>query len=118
LGSRSKLLGWICPPSYLIRVLALAGILAMTATAQRSAPRSERRDRAQAQRDRTKAPARSASGREFHRLHPCPSTGNPTGACPGYVADHIVLLKRGGADTPSNMQWQSVADAKAKDRVE
>jgi hypothetical protein len=30
----------------------------------------------------------------------------------------IVPLKRGGLDRPSNMQWQTVADAKAKDRVE
>jgi hypothetical protein len=39
-------------------------------------------------------------------------------AYPGYVVDHIVPLKRGGADAPSNMQWQSIADAKAKNRVE
>jgi hypothetical protein len=27
--------------------------------------------------------------REFQREHPCPSTGKTTGACPGYVRDHI-----------------------------
>jgi hypothetical protein len=27
-------------------------------------------------------------------------------------------LWRGGADDPSNMQWQSSGEAKAKDRVE
>ena len=37
---------------------------------------------------------------------------------PGYVVDHIKPLACGGADAPSNMQWQSVADAKAKDKVE
>jgi len=37
---------------------------------------------------------------------------------PGYVVDHIVALKRGGADAPSNMQWQTVEEAKAKDRWE
>ena len=35
-----------------------------------------------------------------------------------YVVDHIVPLKRGGADTPANMQWQTEAAAKAKDKWE
>jgi hypothetical protein len=34
------------------------------------------------------------------------------------VIDHIVPLKRGGADVPGNMQWQTVQAAKAKDKVE
>src|SRR6266404_5706098 len=29
---------------------------------------------------------------EFQRQHPCPSTGRTTGACPGYVKDHVVPL--------------------------
>jgi len=37
---------------------------------------------------------------------------------PGHVVDHIIPLKRGGLDEPNNMQWQTVTDAKAKDRVE
>jgi hypothetical protein len=60
----------------------------------------------------------SAARRVFGRLNSCPSTGATAGACPGYVIDHIVPLKRGGADAPENMQWQTVQDAKAKDRVE
>jgi hypothetical protein len=36
----------------------------------------------------------------------------------GYVVDHIKPLACGGADAPSNMQWQSVTAAKAKDKVE
>jgi hypothetical protein len=100
-----------------IRILVLAAILTTTAAAQRSVPRIDRRDQAQAQRHTTKPPARNLAARlEFQRLHPCPSKGKPTGSCPGYVVDHIVPLKRGGADAPSNMQWQSAAEA--KDRIE
>lgn len=55
---------------------------------------------------------------EFKRTHLCPSTNQPRGACPGYIVDHIIAIKRGGADSPSNMQWQTVEDAKAKDRWE
>ena len=60
----------------------------------------------------------SAARAAFERDNPCPSTGEPRGACPGYVVDHIIPLKRGGADLPSNMQWQTLEDAKAKDRIE
>jgi hypothetical protein len=44
-------------------------------------------------------------------------TGYPSGR-PGYVIDHVVPLACGGADAPSNMQWQTVEAGKAKDRVE
>ena len=44
-------------------------------------------------------------------------TGFPRGR-PGYVIDHIVALACGGIDAPSNMQWQTVANAKAKDKIE
>ncbi len=54
----------------------------------------------------------------FMRRHPCPATGRSKGPCPGYVIDHIVPLKRGGADAPENMQWQTKAQAKVKDRTE
>jgi hypothetical protein len=55
---------------------------------------------------------------EFQRLNPCPSTGKTYGACPGWIKDHIVALCKGGADAVWNMQWQTVAEAKAKDKWE
>lgn len=62
---------------------------------------------------------RSASAKtEFKRQNPCPATGSPKGKCPGYVIDHIIALKRGGADSPDNMQWQTTEEAKAKDKWE
>jgi hypothetical protein len=37
---------------------------------------------------------------------------------PGYIIDHVIPLKRGGCDCPSNMQWQTKAAAEAKDKWE
>lgn len=54
----------------------------------------------------------------FQREHPCPSTGRHRGSCPGYVIDHVNPLCAGGPDRRDNMQWQTVADAKVKDRGE
>jgi hypothetical protein len=54
----------------------------------------------------------------FQRAHPCPATGKPTGACPGFDRDRIIALCRGGPDSAANMQWQTIAEAKAKDRWE
>lgn len=79
---------------------ALALTLGLVATSAHALPRS---------------PAVKA---EFQRQHPCPSTGKRTGACPGWVKDHVVPLCAGGADHPSNMQWQTVAEARTKDREE
>jgi hypothetical protein len=64
---------------------------------------------------------RDANGRidrdEAAKRHFMRDTGYPTGR-PGYVVDHIKLLACGGADAPSNMQWQTIEAAKAKDRIE
>lgn len=38
--------------------------------------------------------------------------------CKGYVIDHVKSLACGGADRPENMQWQTVAEGKAKDKWE
>jgi hypothetical protein len=63
--------------------------------------------------------ARSMAARqEFKNFHPCPSTGQTHGRCPGWIIDHIEALACGGADSPSNMQWQTVQEAKAKDKWE
>jgi len=44
-------------------------------------------------------------------------SGYPHGR-PGYVVDHIIPLKKGGCDCPSNMQWQTKEAAKEKDKWE
>ena len=63
--------------------------------------------------------ARSKTARaEFQRHYPCPATGKPRAACPGFVVDHVVPLCAGGADALNNMQWQTAADATVKDRAE
>jgi tetratricopeptide (TPR) repeat protein len=54
----------------------------------------------------------SAARRAFMR-----ETGYADGR-PGYIIDHKVPLACGGADAPTNMQWQTVQDAKWKDSWE
>lgn len=60
------------------------------------------------------APVRNADGSirrrsdvlaEFQRLHPCPSTGLKSGACPGWQKNHVVPLACGGCDGVSNLVW-------------
>lgn len=60
----------------------------------------------------------TAARNQFRLEEPSPATGSTSGPCPGYVVDHIRALKRGGEDTPANMQWQTTAQARAKDRAE
>ncbi len=71
------------------------------------------------QRDKHGKIKRSSAAKDaFKRDHPCPSTGRSTGRCPGYVIDHKIALECGGADAPFNMQWQTAAEGKAKDKTE
>ena len=63
-------------------------------------------------------PRSGAAKHAFQRQQPCPATRQPRGKCPGYIIDHVIPLCAGGPDDPSNMQWQTVADAKVKDRSE
>ena len=74
---------------------------------------------ASVQRDKHGKIKRSGAAKSaFERQSPCPSTGKTSGRCPGYVVDHVTALECGGADASSNMQWQTTADAKAKDKTE
>jgi len=45
-----------------------------------------------------------AIAREFQREHPCPSTGLPSGACPGWIKDYIVPLACCGPDAVAHLQ--------------
>lgn len=69
------------------------------------------------------APLRDASGviirsdsvrAAFQRIHPCPSTKLPAGACPGWQKDHVISMGAkhptlgGGCDSVANMQWLPV----------
>ena len=126
------------------RFLTLVALLAaLTATlpaarsgsrsASRSEPRSAPRSTATRSRSTTHGSpkcvdcARDSRGRikrspeavrSFRSTHPCPATGNARGACPGYQVDHRVPLGKGGADDPSNMQWLSTPEHKAKTAAE
>src|SRR5918996_535463 len=66
------------------------------------------------------AESRRPSTAEIHfRLdNPCPVTGEIHGPCKGYVIDRIIPIVCGGAEAPENMQWQTLAEAKEKDRWE
>jgi hypothetical protein len=62
---------------------------------------------------------RSASTlRAFQMLYPCPSTGRRTGACPGYVKDHVTSLCAGGKDLPCNLAYQTHYHGNLKDHWE
>ena len=65
-----------------------------------------------------KQPRLASVKREFQLTHPCPANGRTSGPCPGYIKDHVKPLACGGPDAPSNMQWQTKVDAKAKDKWE
>lgn len=67
-------------------------------------------------RGRIERSARAVS--EFRKDTPCPATGRVNGKCPGYIIDHVYPLACGGLDDPLNMMWQTVKEAKLKDRWE
>lgn len=55
---------------------------------------------------------------EFQRLHPCPATGAPRGACHGWQVDHREALVCGGRDELGNLQWLTVQEHREKTRAE
>jgi hypothetical protein len=87
-----------------VALIAFAAVVCGTAALRNPAAATEHRFR--------------AVTREFQREHPCPSTGRTTGGCPGYRKDHIVPLACGRPDAVSNLQWQTIRDARAKDQWE
>lgn len=108
-----KTLTWIL--AALLAALAVGSALAQTADPRYCGP-----------------PARDVNGiiirsshvlSEFKHLHPCPVTGQPHGACPGWSIDHVLPLADGGCDAIGNLQWlpnsiKSCADPHCKDRWE
>ena len=63
-------------------------------------------------------PRDPAQVRAFRAEHPCPVTAQKTGACPGWVVDHIYPLCAGGKDLPENMAWQEARQSYIKDNLE
>jgi hypothetical protein len=95
-----------------LSALMLLTSLGSAAGAQGGAPTHAKADPGVARDKNGKVKRSSTAKEQFER-----QSGFPHGR-PGYVVDHVVPLAKGGRDAPSNMQWQSKADAKAKDRVE
>ena len=56
--------------------------------------------------------------KQFKLQNLCPTSGRHKGRCDGYVIGHVIPLACGGLDSPKNMQWQTMQEARAKDRWE
>jgi hypothetical protein len=54
----------------------------------------------------------------FRLANPCPATGVSNGPCKGYIIDRIIPVICGGVEEPANMQWQTLAEAREKDKWE
>jgi hypothetical protein len=101
------------PPLMNLRTFLHAALIAMALSSVPESQLFAQRKAAGVARTSHGRIARSAKARrDFER-----KSGYPHGR-PGYVIDHVIPLAIGGADAPGNMQWQTKADAKAKDRWE
>ena len=109
-------------PSKLLSWIAALALFAAPLTAQhRGGSHSGRSSHPRAY----SAPRSHSSTKSSHRIHRSKAakddfmrqSGHPHG-WPGHVVDHIVPLACGGSDDPSNMQWQTTEEGKAKDKVE
>jgi hypothetical protein len=112
-------------PRFLPLALVLALVAAPLGAQHRPGAHSGGRPRASHPRSyssRPKPPAASPRAQREHRSQAAKHefmrrSGHPHG-WPGHVVDHIVPLACGGADEPGNMEWQTVEEAKAKDKWE
>jgi hypothetical protein len=100
--------------SFVIRVILFTLVLAIPALSN-SWARCEYCEHADAV---ARKHAAAAALRAFQRLHPCPATHSQTGACPGWTVDHLFPRICGGADSPSNMYWQTTQEMAIKAREE
>ena len=101
------------PPLMNLRTILAAALISLLVSGAAPSPLSAQRKAVGVARNSHGRIARSSKAkREFEK-----ETHYPHGR-PGYVIDHVIPLANGGADSPSNMQWQTKADAKAKDKWE
>lgn len=54
----------------------------------------------------------------YRKLHPCPSTGLHTGACPGWQLNHSISLACGGQDAVWNLVYMRIDVKKIVDGYE
>ena len=118
----SKLFSWVAALALFAAPLA-AQHRGSSHGGRSSHPRAYSAPRAHTSHPRAARPRTST--KSSHRIHRSRAakddfmrqSGHPHG-WPGHVVDHIVPLACGGADDPSNMQWQTTEEGKAKDKVE
>lgn len=104
-------------PVLLMGLLGLALLMPSTAHAQTEDPVRRAKD--------GRIYRSAAQLAVFKIYNPCPVTGLSSGACLDHVVDHVWPLRcarseleRKLFDVPANMQWQTVAASRLKDKTE